>query len=101
MMILKPDVWSQLIIWIGLGIFTGFGFSAFLKSSTEKISDKTNVNKITVFYAMSAFRIVIAALLIFFSFSQGFLSGFACLLSFIISRWILIFILARRHQAKA
>ena len=97
----EAEIWVNLILWIGIGALAGMGFNILLEASIRKLGSKTVTQQMSVFYILSAFRIIAMLLLLFLAFRQGLQSGIACLLSFIISRWISIFIIAKRNKMKA
>ena len=92
----ETEIWIHSIFWIGIGAIAGMGFNILLEASIKKLVSKTVTQQMSVFYILSALRIIAMLLLLFLAFRQGLQSGLACLLSFIISRWISIFIIAKQ-----
>lgn len=100
-MIQASETSFYLFIWAGIGSLAGIGFNFLLDSSLKKFINPDYTKKMAAFYAFSAFRIILVVILIFIAFNQGIRSGLACLLSFIISRWIWIYISAKYYKKKA
>ena len=88
----------QFVFWIIVGFLLAYGFL-----QTQKISlgilQHDEKNKILLKLAGFSFaRIVLGVAVIFLGFMQSMWFGLACLVSFIVFRWVFLFISIRKNN---
>jgi uncharacterized membrane protein len=92
----------RIITWVLIGGLLALIFGILQKKSLTTLSKVDNSKILLKTYLFSSLRIIVAALIIFISFSYGMFSGFGCIISFIFFRgvWIMVMVNESKKNIK-
>jgi membrane protein insertase Oxa1/YidC/SpoIIIJ len=89
---------ENMYFWAAVGGLLAYGFVLLQKRSVEHIDPNQTQKFLSQTMAQSALRVVLSVGILFLAFKTGLRNGLACLIVYIIIRWIWMF--AYLHKLK-
>jgi hypothetical protein len=87
---------GAILIWVIIGILMAIFFLYSQEKSITWITSNTNHFSFGRIFQISFFRIAAISAILLFAFHQSITLGFACLISFIVSRWVTLLVLLKK-----
>jgi hypothetical protein len=90
------ELTGAILIWVIIGVLMAVLFLYSQEKSIALITSNTNYFSFGKIFQISFFRITAISAILLFAFHQSITFGFACLISFIVSRWVTLLVLLRK-----
>lgn len=92
------DHTGPILIWVIIGMLMAVIFVYSQEKSMELITSSRNRFSLGKIFQISFLRIAAISAILSFAFHQSVNNGLACLISFIVSRWVTLLLLLRKTR---